>query len=148
MENDLNTEVDLVAFISLLSALICSLLLTAVWVHLGTIDVKQAMGGQAVESKAAEASLLVRMNKSGALQVSLQDAPKGVGRLSSLKLSGVEGRVNLTEFAAYVEKVKAKIPNINMALIEPKKDVIYEEIIALMDEFKKLEVDDLGIVPY
>jgi len=42
-----STEIDLVAFISLLSVCICFLLLTTIWVQIGSMNVKQAIGGQA-----------------------------------------------------------------------------------------------------
>jgi len=46
-KKSLDNEINLIAFISLLSVLICSLLLTAVWIQIGSLNIKQAVGGQA-----------------------------------------------------------------------------------------------------
>ena len=40
----LNAELNLVPFIDLLSMCICFLLMTAVWVQIGVLDVKQGIG--------------------------------------------------------------------------------------------------------
>ena len=45
-KKSLDSELNLIAFISLLSVLICSLLLTAIWIQIGSMDVKQAVGGR------------------------------------------------------------------------------------------------------
>lgn len=43
-KKSLNVDVNLVPFIDLLSTLICFLLIAAVWLQLGSVNVKQAYG--------------------------------------------------------------------------------------------------------
>ena len=45
----LDFEINLTPFIDLFSVLICFLLLTAVWIQIGSMDVKQAVGGQTAD---------------------------------------------------------------------------------------------------
>ena len=43
-KKDLNFEINILPILDILSVLICFLLLTAVWVQVGTLDTRQAIG--------------------------------------------------------------------------------------------------------
>jgi hypothetical protein len=60
---------------------------------------------------------------------------------------GLEGRSNLEELGRVIEKMKTLEPSLKTALIQPQATSPYEDIIALMDEFKRLNVIDLGVAP-
>ena len=51
---DVNFEINLLPVISLLAVCISFLLLTTVWIHIGTLDVKQALGEATEQEKAEE----------------------------------------------------------------------------------------------
>lgn len=143
----LDFEINLIPFIDLLSTCICFLLLTAVWVNVGAMNVKQAVGGQAAEGSSKKPTLWVMLEESGDLAIEARDSvlPQ---KLTKLKISATaDKKPNLSELANIVGQMKATEPAINTALIQPQAGSIYEDIIGVMDQFKKSGVFDLGVSP-
>lgn len=143
----LDFEINLIPCIDLLSVCICFLLLTAVWLHVGSMNVKQAVGGQAVGEAPKKPLLWVYMGQAGELTFKVQQSSLVPSALANLKLPGLEGHANFTGLNQALTQLTAKDPGLKTALIQPQAQSSYEEIIALMDEFKKLGLTDLGIAP-
>ncbi|MCB0357676.1 MAG: biopolymer transporter ExbD [Bdellovibrionales bacterium] len=146
-KKELNHELNLIAFISLLSVLICSLLLTAIWVQIGTMNVKQAVGGQAAESTEKIPTLWANMQKNGDVVFQLEQAPKVKRTLSNLRIANLNGALNKEAIATHLLQLVDTLPNLRTALVKPNADSLYEDIIALMDQFKKAGLVDLGVTP-
>lgn len=146
-QKDLDTEVNLVAFISLLSVLICSLLLTAIWVQIGTMDVKQAVGGQSADKKEVVPTLWVNFSKSKALQFKLEDAPGKAKRMANIEIKANSAGVDYEAAEAHIASIKKQVPTLRTALIKPTANTVYEDIIQLMDRIKKTGLIDLGVSP-
>ena len=146
-KKELNHELNLIAFISLLSVLICSLLLTAIWVQIGTMNVKQAVGGQASESKEKIPTLWAMMQKDGDVVFQLEQAPKLKRKLRKLRVKGLEGALNKEAVELHLSTLVEKIPNLRTGLVKPNAETLYEDIILLMDQFKKAGLVDLGVSP-
>lgn len=135
----LDFEINLIPCIDLLSVCICFLLLTAVWLQVDSMNVKQAIGGQASDA-AKKPAVWVTMAESGQLLMNVKDSTAVPARLSTQK-------IGLADLPATLAKLRSLEPSLATALIQPRRDSEYEEIIALMDEFKKAGVNDLGVVP-
>ena len=146
-KKSVNTEVDLVAFISLLSVCICFLLLTTIWIQIGSMNVKQAIGGQAATGK-PKPEMWVVMTDKGELSFKLRHTPRKITRsFGKNKIPGVEGKPNLTELATYLTKLTGEYDQLTMALIRPAEKTHFEDIIELMDVFRKQGIEDLGVTP-
>lgn len=143
----LDFEVNLIPCIDLLSVCICFLLLTAVWLHVGSMNVKQAVGGQSQAETPKKPLLWVYMGQGGQLTFNVQQSSLVPAALVNLKLPGFEGRANLNELNRVLTQLTAKDPGLKTALIQPQAQSSYEEIIDLMDEFKKRGLTDLGVAP-
>ncbi|MGZ3743211.1 MAG: ExbD/TolR family protein [Pseudobdellovibrionaceae bacterium] len=143
----LDFEINLIPCIDLLSVCICFLLLTAVWLHVGSLNVKQAMGGQSQGETPKKPLLWVYMGEGGQLSLKVQQSSLVPSTLANLKLPGLEGHANFPEVNRILAQLKTKDPDLKTALIQPQAQSSYEEIIALMDECKKLGLTDLGIAP-
>ncbi len=143
----LDFEINLIPCIDLLSVCICFLLLTAVWLNVGSMNVKQAVGGQPAAETEKKPLLWVFMGKDGQLTLDVQQSSMIPAGMRKMSLAGSEGKANLAELNKVVEKMKSQDPSLKTALIQPQAGSAYEEIIALMDEFKKLNVIDLGVAP-
>ncbi|MCJ8275736.1 MAG: biopolymer transporter ExbD [Bdellovibrionales bacterium] len=142
-----NTEVDLVAFISLLSVCICFLLLTTVWIQIGSMNVKQAIGGQSQEGK-PKPEMWVVVDKVGSMKLQLRHSPRKVMKaFNNNKIDGVDGKPNLEELGTYVSKLKGEFEDISMALIRPASKTQFEDIIQIMDVFREGGIEDLGVTP-
>jgi biopolymer transport protein TolR len=139
----LDFELNLIPCIDLLSVCICFLLLTAVWLQVGSINVKQGIGGQAKADTAKKPQLWVMLGAKGDLRFDLRDSKRG----GSLNIKGVDGRSNYEEVTKAIARFKAAEPELKTVLIQPRLQSEYEEIIDLMDEFKKGGLSDLGVVP-
>jgi biopolymer transport protein ExbD len=141
----LDFNIDLIPVISLLSVCICFLLLTAVWIQVGSMNVKQAIGGQAAGDTVREPMLSFVMLPSGDLSVEARDTKKLPQSLVRATLKG--GSTNLALVKELVTKIKSYEPELKAAVIEPNLDSEYEKIVGLMDELKSEGLVDLGIVP-
>jgi biopolymer transport protein TolR len=136
----LDFEINLIPCIDLLSVCICFLLLTAVWLQVGSMNVKQAIGGQSVAETAKKPQLWVNMGENGELTLNVKESSAVPKRLATLKLK-------LEQLAGAVAQLKQVEPSLNTVLIQPRAQSEYDDIIALMDEFKKAGMNDLGVVP-
>ncbi len=146
-KKEVNTEVDLVAFISLLSVCICFLLLTTIWIQIASMNVKQAVGGQAAAGK-PKPEMWVVMKDQGELQFKLRHTPSKITRsFGKIKIPGIEGKPDFTELASYLGKLNGEYQDLSMALIRPAEKTPFEDIIELMDVFRKQGIEDLGVTP-
>lgn len=144
----LDFEINLIPFIDLLSACICFLLLTAVWVQVGSMDVKQAVGGQPASERVKKPTLWVQMGKAGEVTLTVQDTNKVPAKLRKLSIKGnTEGKTDTKELDGAIGSLKNLEPELRTALIQPQAESVYEDMIALMDQFKKQGLIDLGVSP-
>lgn len=143
----LDFELNLIPFIDLLSTCICFLLITAVWMNIGSINVKQAVGGQSAAETEKKPLMWVFMETDGAVTLDVRDAAAVPAQMRKTKISGKDGQVNLDAIQQFAEGLRSKEPGLRTALIQPKSQTAYEDIITLMDSFKKAGMGDLGVVP-
>lgn len=146
-EKSLDNEVNLVPFISLLSVLICSLLLSAVWIQIGAMEVKQSVGGSAKEDNEKTPMVFARFVRNGGVEMRLKDVGRVSRKLRVVTIPGQEGEMDVPAVEAHIQLLREKIPELKTALIQPKSDSLYEHIIRLMDRFRAEGVADLGISP-
>jgi biopolymer transport protein ExbD len=145
-KKSLDFEVNLIPFIDLLSTCICFLLLTAVWINVASMNVKQAVGGQAAETGAKKPTVWVSMAPDGDLTLDVKDAHVPA-KLAKFSIPGQQGHPNFELLTNAVAQLKSAEPTLNTALIQPTAASVYEDIISLMDGFKKSGVTDLGVSP-
>ncbi len=142
-KKSLNAEVNLVPFIDLLSVCICFLLMTAVWVQLGSLEVKQTFGTSAnsppnsyeLEVKfagAKSAQILVKQNGKAERPLVVQ------GETPESMRTAMENKVG-----ELVEK--RGIPA--SAILNPHKDIAHGDMVAVMDLLRKKKISSLGIAP-
>ncbi len=143
----LDFEINLIPCIDLLSVCICFLLLTAVWLHIGSMNVKQAVGGQSQAETPKKPLMWVYLAEDGQLTFNVQQSSLIPSALANIKLPGVDGHANVAELNRVLTQLTAKDPGLKTALIQPRAKSSYEDIIALMDEFKKMGLTDLGVAP-
>jgi biopolymer transport protein TolR len=142
----LDFEINLIPCIDLLSVCICFLLLTAVWLSVGSVNVKQAVGGQSVAETEKKPMLWVIFGTNGDLNIDVQGSSMPAA-LQKLSIPGVSGQINWASIVKALTNMKTADPRLVTALIQPKPDSEYDQIIKLMDEFKKIGLIDLGVAP-
>ncbi len=142
----LDFELNLVPFIDLLSVCICFLLMTAVWNQVGSMDAKQSIGGQPAAETEKKPTIWAYLTETGALDVEVKDSSAPKGNLRT-RIEAVQGKADWTQFDALLAQVKSQNPGIATALIQPKAVSALEEIIEVMDRFRKQGVVNLGVSP-
>lgn len=143
----LDFELNLIPCIDLLSVCICFLLLTAVWLQVGSLNVKQAIGGQPAAQAEKTPELWVAIGAEGDLTLNVKQSAKVPGAKRSIALKGVSGQMDVASLNKTVTELKTMEPELKMVLIQPQLQTEYDQIIGLMDEFKKVGLTDLGVVP-
>lgn len=144
----LDFELNLVPFIDLLSTCICFLLITAVWLNVGTMNVKQAVGGQSQAETEKKPLLWVFLGEGGDVTLDVRESSLMPAALRKLTLGAApEGKIDSAKLEQVIGEMKTKEPSLRTALIQPKGQTSYETIIELMDQFKKSGLNDLGVVP-
>ena len=150
-KKNLNTEVDLVAFISLLSVCICFLLLTAIWIQIGSLNVKQAVGGQPASKTKKVPALWTKMQDDGRVMLQLQDFPRTARRQIGHRVwvpANSEGEINFEDFQEKISNIKSLVPDLKTGLVLPRGNSRYENVIRLMDHMKQEGLVDLEYLLY
>lgn len=142
-KKSLEFDINLVPFIDLLAVCICYLLLTAVWVQIGTMNIKQAIGGTS-DNSAATPALWATLNKDGKIALELKNAPKvKKSKVTVNALAG--GKPDLTALKVEVDQMKAAVPELITGVMVPAAESAYEDVVTVMDEFKTSGVTDVGV---
>lgn len=143
MKKDLNFELNIMPILDILSVLICFLLLTAVWVQLGTLDVRQAIGDNSASGQNPP-SIWAVIKTDGSVELSLRDVKV---KNREMVLRPVRGQINWNELAVRLEGIKNQLPDLRTGIIRPEAGTKYGDVIRLMDSMKKIEITDLGLTP-
>jgi biopolymer transport protein ExbD len=143
----LDFEVNLIPFIDLLSVSICFLLITAVWLNVGSMDVKQAVGGQAQEDTKKSPLVWIRMTADGDLDLEVQQSSLVPASLRKIRVAQLDKQVNFEGLEKALTNLRQVEPSLNTGLIQPTASTAYEQIIDVMDKMKKAGMNDLGVSP-
>lgn len=142
----LEFEINLIPAIDLLSVCICFLLLTAVWLNVGAMNVKQAVGGQPASETARKPTVWVQLGKDGDVSLEVRDS-RVPAKLAKAKIAAKEGKPDFNAVKEIAAQLKQAEPLLTTVLIQPQAQALYEDIIDLMDSFKKQGLIDLGVSP-
>ena len=78
----LDAEVNLVPFIDLLSMCICFLLVTAVWIQIGSLQVKQSHGSEAAALSRQASEMDIEFHSPQLVEISIKQNGKSIRRVS------------------------------------------------------------------
>ena len=144
VRKSLDAEINLVPFIDLLSMCICFLLMTAVWVQLGTVEVKQSHGTGAA-APTSQFEMNVSFKKKDLLSLSITKRGK------SFKGFEIPRATFGTRLAVILRSLDSTHPGetglISAAFITSRPDVSYGDLISVLDLLRKHQVVNLGILP-
>jgi len=144
---DQTFELNLVPFIDVLSTCICFLLMTAIWINVGVLNVSQALGSEAPPGGKNPPSVIADIKNDGTIQLSLKDVSARVKKPVAYDVAAQNGRIDWERVEAYVATLQANIPDLKTALVMPSSHTKYEDVIRIMDLFKKSKITDIGLAP-
>jgi biopolymer transport protein TolR len=145
MKKELNFELNILPVLDILSVLICFLLLTAVWLQLGTIDTKQAIGDNSTAGDKNPPSLWVTLQKDGTVQLSLRDVPQAKNLEDSV--AKTKTGVNWETLQAKIQSLRSQWPDLKTSIVRPEARASYGDVILIMDQINKNQFDGVGLSP-
>ena len=140
-------EVNLLPIISLLAVCISFLLLTAVWIPLGSLGVKQSVGQESIHSSEAEESLSLwmRFQSDSSVELIIKDKDlQQVGGSETFKLHERSTKSILSKWiAGYIKRY----PQLKNAILAPDRDTSLNSMVELMDLVKEHKGINVGVSP-
>ncbi len=149
-QKNLDAQVDLIAFISLLAVLICSLLISSIWLQVASINVKQSTGAKSDSSSNKKSPVVwVRINNKGNVVIQFQNVTKEVPRSLRKKVIAPkkDGRLDAQVLGEFFKTLKQKAPKVKSVFFKPSSLTSYQMLIDAMDAVKGGGYQDLAVVP-
>lgn len=144
---NLDFEINLLPFISVLAVCLSFLLLTSSWTQIGTLSLSQALGTEGAGVAKNPQAIWVQFENDGSANVSVKQGDQLKDSLKFINLRAKKSRLDILHLENFAKKIKAELPGLNIALILPAPRSSYEDIVAAMNVFKKLDIKDVGIAP-
>ena len=147
-KDNFDYQLDLTPFISLLSVCICFLLLTVAWFQIGSLTVKQVMGGdtQGAKEEKDKASLWIYMKNQNKIEIRLKRGEKSLSQ-KVIHSSGNEDHLNFKKFKKHILELKKTQADLNEAFIFPQEQAVYEDIVKIMDTVRQSGIFTMGLSP-
>jgi len=146
-KRELNSDLNLTPFIDLLSTLVCFLLISAVWIQVGSMDLKQSHGTDAAAPKET-ASVDVVLGTPGSATVILKMGARTLNRSALTAASNKELVVELQKkIIAYKNLPALKDAKIESVLVAPHAQVTHGDMIAVLDGFRLNGIANIGLKP-
>ena len=146
-EKNFDYQLDLTPFISLLSVCICFLLLTVAWFQIGSLSVKQVMGGDTQGAKKEnKASLWIYMKGQKRIEVRLKKGGKSLSQ-KLIHSSGSKETSDFQAFKKYIMDLKNQRSDLDSAFIFPQEQAVYEDIVKIMDSIRQAGIFNMGLSP-
>jgi biopolymer transport protein TolR len=153
----LDAEINLVPFIDLLSMCICFLLMTAVWMEIGALQVKQMVGTEAPATSKTSYEMDVHFLTPTKIELAVKSGGKkgktfvaeGVTseeRMEKVRtvLSGLGTALGL----GATSDLRSQLGNLfSMGRVTPKAGVPYGELVSVMDALRDVGIVNLGVIP-
>ncbi len=148
-KRDLDAQLNLTPFIDLLSTCVCFLLVTAVWIQIGTVEIKQSLGTEAAADKKETFDLDLVFTNATELRLNLKKDGKQV-KFVDVKAETSEAMlIKLNEAIISQVLVSKDLSNpitIATATITPRSTVNYGEMVSALDVLRKNKIVNIGVL--
>lgn len=143
-KKELDFELNLTSFIDLLSTCTCFLLITAVWIQIGSLEIKQSHGTEAAAEKKNSYDLDLVYKNPQELRLNFKKDGKHV-KVVDLKSPTTDGM--LAELnKAIIAQVTDKKLTIAVATVTPRSTVNYGQLVSTLDVLRKNQIVNIGVL--
>ncbi len=142
-KRQLNFELNLIPFIDVLSACICFLLMTTVFLHVGTVDVEQAIGETSGSKQSSDKPAHIYLGDNGELQLMIDDAS-----ISKKIRPNSSGGIDVAQFKHYLSKMNLEPHRNRPFIVVPSPKANYETVIQVVAALKGNALKQVGIAPF
>lgn len=147
-KRDINADLNLTPFIDLLSTCVCFLLLSAVWVEVGSIEIKQSHGTAAAAEAKESFDLEVFFNSDSQANLYVKKSGKIV---QTFKVSGTG------TFESFISNIDNTIINqvlksndkarvISTATVSTTDSLNYGHLVSTLDVLRKNKIMNIGVM--
>lgn len=134
-KKNLDFDLNLVPFIDMFSVVLCFLIMTAVQVSVGSIDLKQSTG-----------SISLTDDKTPILVLSLNENSVGFQlKNGATNFKSQIAGLNKDQVAQVINQVKAQQSNLGSAIVLSGPDTEYQKIVTLLEVLKSNGLSQVGI---
>ena len=149
----LNPDINLVPFIDLLSVCICFLLVSAVWLQIEAVPVKQSHGTAAPTTEQNQVELSIQFSDALSIIVNVK---KNGSVVESKKISAPNDESFVAQLSQALDQDMAFIrqdntlnnkSTVSSATIEPSANAPYKNLILVMAELRKRQIVNLAVIP-
>ena len=146
-KKELNADLNLTPFIDLLSTCVCFLLITAVWIEIGSVEIKQSHGTEGSASKEISYDLDLVYKNAETLRLNLKRNGKRVRKFDVAATSPELFQEKLDQvLKESALRFKNKTIKISTATITPRSTVDYGNLVATLDTLRKNEIVNIGVL--
>jgi biopolymer transport protein TolR len=146
-KKELNSELNLTSFIDLLSTIVCFLLVSAVWVQVSSMDLKQSHGTEAA-APTETAELDVDFTGPGSAKVSVKKGGR-ILKQTVVKKAEIKELVESVGLAVISFKQLPALKNskIESVLVGTHLKVTHGEMVAMLDGLRIHGFNNIGVKP-
>ena len=147
-KRELNNELNLTPFIDLLSTMVCFLLITAVWIQIGSVEIKQGYGTEAASAPKNnfEMDLTFQSPTSANLIVKRNGRRFRRFRLRAQSFEEMKGKLDESLDAFMNPKGKSPL-QISALMVTTEPSVQYGQLVETLDVFRSRSISNIGIIP-
>lgn len=143
-KKSLDFDLNLTSFIDLLSTCTCFLLITAVWIQIGTVEIKQSHGTQAAAPAKDSLDLDLVFKGPSEVVINLKKSGK---KVKSFEVKSDSSAAMLTKLN---DTLKSQVVDTKMviatATVTPKIGVNYGQMISALDVLRKNKIVNIGVL--
>jgi biopolymer transport protein ExbD len=148
-KKSLDFELNLTSMIDLLSTCTCFLLISAVWVQMGTVEIKQSHGTEAAATSKESLDLDLVYKNPSELLINI----KKNGKI--IKGIDVKAETNEAMLTKLNETIANQVLNKNnstkkieiaVATVTPKIGVNYGQLVSALDVLRKNQIVNIGVL--
>jgi biopolymer transport protein TolR len=143
-KRELDFELNLTSFIDLLSTCTCFLLITAVWIQIGTVEIKQSHGTEANEVKKETVDLDLVFKNPNELRLNLKKDGRPLKAID-VKSDSLEHMLAKLNDEIKTQIVNTKL-NIGVATVTPRSTVNYGQLVSTLDILRKNKIVNIGVL--
>lgn len=144
----LDGEINLVPFIDLLSMCICFLLMTAIWIEVGSIELHQLFGTEGMDNS-HPIELEVRLKGQNDYHLQLEQQGRVVQAMDIKSDANLDAHQRVSQYMANLQGYLMKSgSDVQVsARIIPSSGVDYGEMVSVLDIIKGYGISALAVVP-
>ena len=146
-KKELDAQLNLTPFIDLLSTCVCFLLITAVWIEIGTVEVKQSHGTEAAAEKKDSYDLDLVFKDPTQMRLNLKKNGKRVRKVDvkGENFESMLASLNTAITGKFLTNKKGLI-KVATATVTPRSTVDYGSLISTLDILRKNQIMNIGVL--